>query len=109
LCHKRRPIFNDDAERQRGELFELMNSVIPAAIPPNPQQRRSIMNWDSIKGKWKEVKGKVREKWGKLTDSDMDEIEGKREQLVGKLQQHYGYAKEAAEKEVDEFSKNCNC
>jgi uncharacterized protein YjbJ (UPF0337 family) len=50
-----------------------------------------------------EVKGKLREKWGKLTDSDLEMVAGKKDQLVGLLQKHYGYAKDKAEKEVDEF------
>jgi uncharacterized protein YjbJ (UPF0337 family) len=61
------------------------------------------MNWDQIKGNWKQFKGKVKEKWGKLTDDDLDVIAGKKDQLAGKLQQRYGYAKEQAEKELDEF------
>jgi len=67
------------------------------------------MNWDTIQGKWAEMKGKVREKWGKLTNSDLEEIGGKKDQLLGKLQQHYGYEKDKAEKEIDEFSRACNC
>jgi uncharacterized protein YjbJ (UPF0337 family) len=31
-------------------------------------------------------------------------INGKKEQLVGKIQERYGIAKEAAEKQVDEFT-----
>jgi uncharacterized protein YjbJ (UPF0337 family) len=65
------------------------------------------MNWDIIKGQWTELNGKVREKWGKLTDSDLETIAGKKDQLIGKLQQHYGYDKDAAEKEVDNFCRNC--
>ncbi len=61
------------------------------------------MNWDQVEGKWKELKGKVREKWGKLTDDDLDVIAGKRDRLAGQLQQHYGYAKDRAEKELDDF------
>jgi uncharacterized protein YjbJ (UPF0337 family) len=61
------------------------------------------MNWDTIKGEWTQLKGKVREKWGKLTDNDLETIAGKKDQLIGKLQQRYGYDKEAAEKEVDNF------
>jgi uncharacterized protein YjbJ (UPF0337 family) len=61
------------------------------------------MNWDRIEGKWKQSVGKVKEKWGKLTDDDMDVIAGKRDQLVGKIQERYGIAKDAAEKQVDEF------
>ena len=61
------------------------------------------MNWDQIEGKWKQAEGKVKEKWGKLTDDDLTEINGRRDQLVGKVQERYGLAKEAAEKQVDEF------
>ena len=64
------------------------------------------MNWDQIEGKWKQIKDKSLAKWGKLTNDDFDEIAGKRDQLVGKVQEKYGIAKEAAEKEVDEWSRN---
>lgn len=61
------------------------------------------MNWDQIQGNWKQVTGQVREKWGRLTDSDLTVIAGRREQLAGLLQERYGYAKEKAEQELDEF------
>ena len=61
------------------------------------------MNWDQIKGDWKQFKGKVKEKWGKLTDDDWTTIAGKKDELVGKLLQRYGYKKDQAEKEVDNF------
>jgi uncharacterized protein YjbJ (UPF0337 family) len=64
------------------------------------------MNWDRIEGKWKQSVGKVKEKWGKLTDDDLDVIAGKRDQLVGKIQERYGIAKDAAEKQVDEFVRS---
>lgn len=64
------------------------------------------MNWDQIKGNWKQLTGKVKEKWGKLTDDDLTVITGKRDQLVGLLQQRYGYEKEQAEKELDEFTRS---
>ena len=32
-------------------------------------------------------------------------IEGKRDQLVGKIQERYGYAKDQAEKEVNDWEK----
>src|SRR6266478_894817 len=66
-------------------------------------QGGTVMNWDQVEGKWKEYKGKVKEKWGKLTDDDLDVIDGKRQQLVGKIQQRYGLARDAAEKQADEF------
>ena len=61
------------------------------------------MNWDLIEGKWNQAMGKVKVKWGKLTDDDVTAVNGKREQLVGKIQERYGIAKDAAEKQVDEF------
>ncbi len=63
------------------------------------------MNWDQVKGNWKQLTGKVKEKWGKLTDDDLTTVAGKRDQLVGILQERYGYEKERAEKELDEFSQ----
>jgi uncharacterized protein YjbJ (UPF0337 family) len=33
-------------------------------------------------------------------------IEGDRKQLVGRIQQRYGYAKEQAQREVDNFAKS---
>ena len=61
------------------------------------------MNWDQIEGNWKQAIGKIRQKWAKLTDDDVLLIRGKREQLVGKIQERYGIAKDAAERQVDEF------
>lgn len=61
------------------------------------------MNQDMMHGTWKEIKGKARQKWGQLTDNDLDQLEGKREELSGLLQRKYGYAKERADHEVDQF------
>jgi len=62
------------------------------------------MNSDQLQGKWKQVKGSVKERWGKLTDDDLDVINGKHDQLVGKIQEKYGIAREAAQKQVDEWN-----
>lgn len=66
------------------------------------------MNWDTIKGNWKQMTGKVKAKWGKLTDDDLTTIAGKRDELAGKLQERYGYAKDQAEKELDDFTRTMN-
>lgn len=63
------------------------------------------MNRDILKGKWSQMKGSVRSKWGQLTDNDMTEIQGEAEKMIGKLQERYGYNREQAEKEFDEFMK----
>jgi uncharacterized protein YjbJ (UPF0337 family) len=64
------------------------------------------MNWDRIEGNWKRFAGNAKEQWGKLTDDDLDVINGRREQLEGKLQSQYGYAKDKARMEVDNWLKS---
>ena len=41
----------------------------------------------------------------KLTDDELTQINGNREQLEGKLQSKYGYAKDKAKQEIDDW---CN-
>lgn len=62
------------------------------------------MNWEQIQGDWTQMTGKVKEQWGKLTDDDLVVAAGRREQLSGLLQKRYGYAKEQADKQLDEFT-----
>lgn len=64
------------------------------------------MNWDQITGNWEQAKGKVQAKWGELTNDDLAVIKGNRKILEGKLQERYGHAKEAAEREVDDWMKH---
>ena len=64
------------------------------------------MNWDRIEGNWKQFKGAAKVKWGKLTDDDWDAAAGRRDQIAGRLQERYGYAKEDAERELDEWSRS---
>jgi len=64
------------------------------------------MNWDQIEGNWKQFTGKVKAQWGKLTDDDLTTIKGKRDELSGILQERYGYAKDKAERELDDFSRS---
>lgn len=63
------------------------------------------MNWDQVEGNWKQLKGKARQVWGDFTDDELDIMEGKREELVGQLQAKYGYTKQKAEEEVDNWAR----
>jgi uncharacterized protein YjbJ (UPF0337 family) len=60
--------------------------------------------WDQLAGQWKQMQGEVRKQWGKLTDDELEEIRGRRDVLAGKLQEHYGYAKEEANRQIDEWA-----
>ena len=66
------------------------------------------MNWDQVKGNWKQFVGKAKTKWGKLTDDDWKVVGGKKDEFLGKLQERYGYQRDQAEKEVDEFLRTMN-
>ena len=61
------------------------------------------MSKDILKGKWLQVKGDVRNWWGKMTDDDVDQIQGNIEKFIGKLQERYGYGREQAEQELNDF------
>ncbi len=63
------------------------------------------MNKDQWQGKWHQVKGAVKAQWGKLTNDDLDEIDGNVERLVGIVQERYGYARERAATEVEDFRR----
>lgn len=64
------------------------------------------MNWDIVKGQWAQVKGEVKSKWGDLTDNDITEINGEREKLAGKLQERYGWAREEADRQIDDYFRD---
>ena len=62
------------------------------------------MNWNQLEGRWKEFAGSACAHWSKLTHDDWQAITGKKEELVARIQERYGIAKEAAERQVDEWS-----
>jgi uncharacterized protein YjbJ (UPF0337 family) len=67
-----------------------------------------MISTDILEAKWMQLRGKVKEQWSKITDFDLDRIDGKREQLVGLIQEKYGYTKEKAHQEVEQFLKRMN-
>lgn len=64
------------------------------------------MNNHILQGNWNELKGKIKSKWAKLTDEDVDSFQGDLDQLKGKIQKTYGYGKDRAETEFNDFMKS---
>jgi uncharacterized protein YjbJ (UPF0337 family) len=64
------------------------------------------MNKDIIAGKWNQLKGQAQQKWGELTDDVFDVQQGDSQYLAGKLQEQYGWDRDRAQREVDEFGKS---
>jgi uncharacterized protein YjbJ (UPF0337 family) len=63
------------------------------------------MNTDVLKGQWHQLKGEVKSQWGKLTDDDLERASGDAEKLIGRIQERYGYARDQAKREVDDFMR----
>lgn len=61
------------------------------------------MNKDTLAGQWKQVMGEIKKQWGRLTDNDLTQAEGSYDKLVGRIQERYGYARDQAQREVDNF------
>jgi uncharacterized protein YjbJ (UPF0337 family) len=66
------------------------------------------MNQDIIQGKWTQIKGSLKTQWGKLTDDDLARADGNRQYLVGRLQERYGWQKDKAEQEIDNYERSMN-
>ena len=75
----------------------------PAKTAEKPAPKSQVMTWDIVAGNWKQFSGNVKQKWGQLTDDELAQVNGKREQLEGMLQARYGYSKEQAQKEIDDW------
>jgi len=61
------------------------------------------MNRDIMKGQWKQLQGEAKRRWNKLTDDELGQVEGNFDKLVGRIQERYGYQRDQAEREIDEF------
>jgi len=62
------------------------------------------MNSDTLKGQWNQLRGGIKKAFGKLTDDDLLQADGNADQMLGKLQERYGYTKEQAQTEWDNFT-----
>jgi len=62
-----------------------------------------MMNTEMLRGRWNQLRGDIRSRWGKLTDDDLIHIQGESEKMIGKLQERYGYKRDQAERELNEF------
>jgi len=45
----------------------------------------------------------VKQQWGKLTDDDLETLGGSKDEVIGRIQERYGWEREKAEMEVNDF------
>jgi len=55
--------------------------------------------------KWNALKDKVKQTFDKLTDEDLLQIQGSAERMIGALQTRYGYSKDQAQQEWEQFAQ----
>lgn len=63
------------------------------------------MNNDTLQGKWKQLRGSIKTTFGKLTDDDLLQADGNADKMMGALQERYGYSKEKAQTEWNNFAQ----
>jgi uncharacterized protein YjbJ (UPF0337 family) len=66
-------------------------------------RKENLMNEDIFKGKWNQFKGNAKQAWGDLTDNDIARAEGSYDKFVGVLQERYGWQRDRAEREVNDY------
>ena len=62
-----------------------------------------ILKRDVMVGRWDKLKSRVKQRWGRLTDDQLDRISGHYDELTHLVRERYGYTKEKARQEVDQF------
>lgn len=63
------------------------------------------MQSHKIQETWDETKAEIKKKWTHLADSDVEALKGRLSRLKGLIQSTYGYAKERAEREFNDFKR----
>jgi uncharacterized protein YjbJ (UPF0337 family) len=69
---------------------------------------QNASNQDIFVGRWQQMRGALKSWWGRLTDDDFERIGGYKDRLIGMLQEKYGYAREVAQREVEQRLREYN-
>jgi uncharacterized protein YjbJ (UPF0337 family) len=79
---------------------------VPAAPPPRNTQETSSEQGHHRRQVDAAEKGEAQQKWGELSDDVFDVKQGDSQYLAGKLQEQFGWDRDRAQREVDEFGKS---
>jgi uncharacterized protein YjbJ (UPF0337 family) len=58
---------------------------------------------DALQNSWPASSRRVHQQWDKFTDNDVKSIDGRSDILVSRLEERYGYSRERAERECQQF------
>lgn len=90
-----------------GEVRSQWGSVRVSTLPPEKINPKQLMNATQMKGDWNMMKGKLKQKWADLTDDDLTFAEGKMDEMIGRIQKRTGETREAVQKAMDEYDREC--
>lgn len=63
---------------------------------------------DNMEHGWEEMKDRIKKKWDRFSSDDLNSIGGDMAKVIRLLQDRYGYAKDQAEEEYNEFKDSFN-
>ena len=61
------------------------------------------MNRKHTQNTWGDIKTKIKTKWSSFNDYEVESFQGNLENITQKLQKAYGYSRERAEREFNDF------
>ncbi len=64
------------------------------------------MTWDRIERDWNKLAASFSDKFEGLTQQELDDLSGKRDQLSAALQTKYGYTKETADSQLEDWKNS---
>ena len=62
------------------------------------------MKNEILSDKWHEIRGKIQAAFSKLTEDDLPQMQGSAAQVIAALQARYGYSKDQAQQEWEQFA-----
>jgi uncharacterized protein YjbJ (UPF0337 family) len=65
------------------------------------------MDKDKFASTWNELKGEAKNQWAKLTEEDVSQVSGRYEELSGRIQKTYGWSKDQADREINNWCSSC--
>lgn len=63
------------------------------------------MATEQTAAEWTEIKGKIKSKWGKFGEAELESFKGNMDLITEKMQKSYGFTKDKAEQEYQDFKK----
>ncbi len=64
------------------------------------------MNREAMQSNWKLLKDRIKLNWSELGEKDLESFKGTMHEAIDSLQKTYGYSKDQAQQEYENFKKS---